>query len=228
MAYRKKADYILEHKPDILIVPECEHPDKMRFAKETLQPTGVVWRGTNTNKGLGVFSYSGYKLKLLSEHNPSLRTILPIKVWKGSTNFILIAVWAYNPSDKVYNYIGQVWKAIHHYEKILKSKKIIVAGDFNSNCIWDKLNRKTNHSMVVEKLKLLNITSAYHHRLGMQQGLEAHPTFYLYRHQNKPYHIDYCFASNQLMNKISALEVGSYEKWRMYSDHSPLMVSFDL
>jgi exodeoxyribonuclease-3 len=227
MAYRKKADYILEHKPDILIVPECEHPDKLRFAKETLQPTGVVWRGTNTNKGLGVFSYSGYKLKLLNEYNPRLRTILPIKVWKGSTNFILIAVWAYNPSDKGYNYIGQVWKAIHHYENILKSKKIIVAGDFNSNCIWDKLNRKTNHSMVVEKLKLLNITSAYHHRLGMQQGLEVHPTFYLYRHQDKPYHIDYCFASDQLMNKISALEVGSYEKWKMYSDHSPLMVSFD-
>jgi exodeoxyribonuclease-3 len=80
---------------------------------------------------------------------------------------------------------------------------------------------------VVEKLKLLNITSAYHHRLGMQQGLEVHPTFYLYRHQDKPYHIDYCFASEQLMNKISALEVGSYEKWKMYSDHSPLMVSFD-
>jgi hypothetical protein len=31
MAFRKKADLILAHKPDILIVPECEHPDKLNL-----------------------------------------------------------------------------------------------------------------------------------------------------------------------------------------------------
>jgi exodeoxyribonuclease III len=31
MAFRKKADFILTYKPDILIVPECEHPDKLLF-----------------------------------------------------------------------------------------------------------------------------------------------------------------------------------------------------
>ena len=31
MAFRKKADFILTYKPDILIVPECEHPDKLKF-----------------------------------------------------------------------------------------------------------------------------------------------------------------------------------------------------
>ncbi len=28
MAFRKKTDFILAHKPDILLVPECEHPGK--------------------------------------------------------------------------------------------------------------------------------------------------------------------------------------------------------
>ena len=41
MAFRKKADFILTHKPDILIVPECEHPDKLKFNKETPLPSDV-------------------------------------------------------------------------------------------------------------------------------------------------------------------------------------------
>jgi hypothetical protein len=36
------------------------------------------------------------------------------------------------------------------------------------------------------------IESVYHKYFEQQQGKEAHPTFYLYRHQNKPYHMDYC------------------------------------
>jgi exonuclease III len=27
MAFRKKADWILQYEPDILIIPECEHPE---------------------------------------------------------------------------------------------------------------------------------------------------------------------------------------------------------
>jgi hypothetical protein len=32
MAFRKKADFILTYNPDILIVPECENPDKLLFS----------------------------------------------------------------------------------------------------------------------------------------------------------------------------------------------------
>ena len=56
MAFRKKANFILTHKPDILIIPECEHPDKLKFEKGTPLPTAIFWYGTNLNKGLGVFS----------------------------------------------------------------------------------------------------------------------------------------------------------------------------
>jgi exodeoxyribonuclease III len=38
MAYRKKAGFILKHQPDIVIVPECEHPDKLKFNKDTPAP----------------------------------------------------------------------------------------------------------------------------------------------------------------------------------------------
>ena len=65
MAFRKKADFILSYKPDILIVPECEHPGKLKFNRNTPVPTDILWNGTNQNKGLGVFSYSKYKFRLL-------------------------------------------------------------------------------------------------------------------------------------------------------------------
>ena len=185
MAYRKKAGFILTHKPDILIVPECEHPDKLKFNTDTPIPTDILWYGTNQNKGLAVFSYSKYKFRLLDIHNPDLKTILPIAVTGGSSDFTLFAIWAYNPQDTDYMYIGQVWKAIHYYESILKDKNIILAGDFNSNVIWDKLHRKISHSMVVEKLSSLNIFSTYHTHLNLAQGVEEHPTYFMYRHQNR-------------------------------------------
>lgn len=227
MAFRKKAEFILSHQPDILIVPECEHPDKLKFSAGTPLPGNILWYGTNQHKGLGIFSYGRYKLKLLDIHDDSIKTILPIAVTGGAINFTLLAVWAYNPMDKDYNYIGQVWKAIHRYEHLLKKKNIIIAGDLNSNVFWDKLNRKSNHSMVVEKLKGSNIHSTYHAHFNLEQGKEAHPTFFLYRHKGKPYHIDHCFASGNLINKLKSVEIGSYKDWLAHSDHSPVIVSFD-
>jgi len=70
MAFRKKADLILAHKPDILIVPECEHPDKLKFNEQTIKHNDILWFGTNQHKGLGIFSYGEFTLKLIKTHNP--------------------------------------------------------------------------------------------------------------------------------------------------------------
>ena len=60
------------------------------------------------------------------------------------------------------------------------------------------------------------------------QGEEAHPTFYLYKQKDKPYHIDYCFASKDLAERLYDLEIGSYEQWIKYSDHVPMIFTFSL
>ena len=225
MAYRKKASLVMKLNPDLVIVPECEHPSKL---KNLADPSGVIWQGENLNKGLGVFSYHGYSIKLLHTHNPAIKNILPIAVSKGSINFILLAIWAYNPIDKDYNYVGQVWKAINFYEGLLKNKNVIIIGDFNSNVFWDKLKRKTNHTMVVEKLAALNIFSTYHLHQSLKQGKEQHPTFFMYHHENKPYHIDYCFASADLLQNLQSVEIGKYQDWVEYSDHTPIIATFKM
>src|SRR3954462_2147277 len=108
MAFRKKAQFILAHQPDILIVPECEHPDKLRSDPGMQIPTDMLWFGTNKNKGLGIFSYSGFRFKLLRDHNPDLKMIIPIAV-TGAEEFTLYAIWANNPDDPDGQYVEQVW-----------------------------------------------------------------------------------------------------------------------
>lgn len=195
MAFRKKAHLILAYKPDILIVPECEHPEKLIFPEDTRKPADILWFGKNKNKGLAIFSYSNYRFKVLDNHNQSLQMIIPITVTGGQFTFNLFAIWANNPTDRDGQYVEQIWKAIHHYDSLLTDTKTILVGDFNSNKIWDRKRRQGNHSNVVKFLEDKGIFSSYHFYYKQVQGKEEHPTLYMYRHKDKPYHIDYCFVS---------------------------------
>ncbi|HEX2608868.1 MAG TPA: endonuclease/exonuclease/phosphatase family protein [Flavisolibacter sp.] len=228
MAYRKKAFLLSEYKPDIVVVQECEHPDKQLMADNPVTPASALWFGQNLNKGLGIFSYSDWKLEALDTLNDSFRTIVPVAVTRGKSRFTLFAVWANNPNDREGPYITQVWKALHHYKHLINPGKTVLIGDFNSNTIWDKPRREGNHSTVVQRLKEKGISSVYHKHFKQKQGLEAHPTFYLYRHLEKPYHLDYCFASKDLMRRLQLVEVGDHAFWCRFSDHVPVMVTFDL
>ena len=80
MAFRKKTAHILACKPDILVVPECEHPDKLKLNEGMAQPADILWFGENKNKGLGIFSYSRFRFKLIETHNPQFKMIIPIAV----------------------------------------------------------------------------------------------------------------------------------------------------
>jgi len=225
MAFRKKASLVISQSPDILIIQECEHLDKIVFNNDLPRPTDACWFGTNPNKGLGVFSFGQYRLKLRRTHNPDLKLIVPFIVSGGENDLYLYAIWANNPDDPDGQYVEQVWKALQHYR--IKNKGTLLAGDFNSNTIWDRKYRIGNHSHVVERLAKQGITSCYHRHHGQKQGSEAHPTFYLYKHLDKPYHIDYCFASSDLAEKMRSVEIGRFEDWMKYSDHVPVMILFD-
>ncbi len=226
MVFRKKAPHILAHRPDILIVPECENPEKLKFHESTPLPDDMLWHGDNPHKGLGVFSYGYHRFELLDCHEPTFKNILPIRVTGGKFDFLLFAVWANNPTDKEGAYVTQIWKALKHYEKLLPGNESVWIGDFNSNTIWDKPRREGNHSALVKKLENHGICSSYHKFHGELQGKETQPTLYMYRHKDKPYHIDYCFASAAFTEKLENVAVGTYDDWKMHSDHKPLFVDF--
>jgi exonuclease III len=228
MAYRKKAGLLLAHKPDIVVIPECEHPDKLKFETGIPIPNDVFWFGNNHHKGLGVFSYGNYKFRINDTHNPDFRTILPLTVTNHKLEFTLFAIWANNPTDKGLEYVGQIWKAINHYSELLKNKKTILVGDFNSNTNWDKPKREGNHSTVVDFLAKRGIHSTYHKFHNQTQGKEKHDTWFMYRHKDKPYHLDYCFASDDFIKRMSKVEIGRHKDWCKHSDHTPVIVTFDI
>jgi len=134
MAFRKKYKYILSYKPDLLIVPESEHPENF---KDTFY-SDVVWIGDNNKKGLSVFSFNNIKISLHKSYCDEFKYILPIEVIINNEKIInLIAVWAQNDyEDPKRRYIGNVWCALNHYKDLLETS-IIIAGDLNWNVIWD-------------------------------------------------------------------------------------------
>jgi exodeoxyribonuclease III len=83
MAFRNKMQFILPYKPDVLIVPECEHPGKFNFTSDIPNYTCFEWFGTNHNKGLGVISFGSFRLKVLTIHNPLFKIVVPIEVTGG-------------------------------------------------------------------------------------------------------------------------------------------------
>lgn len=227
-AFRKKADLILALHPDILIVQECEHPDKYVYNPGNKKPDSQNWYGDSRHKGVCILSFSDYKIELLPDFNPEFRYILPFRVTGNGQSFTLMAIWAMsNKENYEARYIGQVWLAINYYAELLRGDTILI-GDFNSNKIWDYKARVGDHSDVVNKLANYNIQSTYHRHFEIEQGKEKHPTFFLQRNHNKPYHIDYCFASGIILEKVKNVEIGTYENWSAYSDHAPLTIDIDL
>ena len=219
---------ILSKRPNILIIQECENLEKIKFDDRNNQPSDLLWIWDNPNKWIWIFTFGNYKLSILDEYNHSIKYIIPISVVSESNHFILFAIWANNREDKDNQYIEQVWNAILYYEHILSDENIILIWDFNSNKIWDKKHRIWNHSDVVDKLLAKNIHSIYHTLHSQKHWEEFHPTFFLQRNLNKPYHIDYCFVSWNYYSKVSDFTIWNYDEWIWISDHMPLQIDFNL
>ena len=218
--YSSKAKLILIEKPDIVIVPECEDPVLFTFENDGIKPTDSIWFGDpEDDRGIGVFSYSNYKIKLLEIHNVKLKYVLPIEVTNEDFTFILLAVWTHE------TYTKQIWDAIKYYSDLLDGN-VIIAGDLNSNSKWDSKNKANSHSDLVKHLEGKNIFSLYHLFTDEIQGKETIPTFHWYHHEDKPFHIDYCFASTNFADRLLNLEIGKFKDWSKYSDHMPLIITF--
>jgi hypothetical protein len=103
--------------------------------------------------------------------------------------------------------------AVHFYSDLLNYENVILAGDFISISIWDRVNRIYNHTNLVNYLKSKNILSAYHEFYNQTQGQEKDKTLYNQRKIDRPYQIDFCFASLNLIDKFNNVEIGAFEKW---------------
>lgn len=233
MALHRKTDALLALNPDIAIISECAMPEVLRahdqYGWMTSEP---VWIGENRNKGLAVFTFNGYTARLHEPYHPTLGYIAPVHI-DGPLPFNLLAVWAQNASAGLTrkHQLGPLRRALGKYREFLTTRDAVVAGDFNSNAIWDKPGWRINHMTKVAIFEGLGLHSAYHRITGEEQGKETTPTLYWRdrRRDGPTYHIDYAFLPKQWFASVTDFSVGSFDDWcgNGLSDHVPLCVEID-
>ena len=209
--FREKFRDIHTLDADIYVIQECENPAESTNVEYKKFAQNYLWIGEHKNKGLGVFAKSGISLTENDWPKYCLRNFLSIRVNEA---FDLVAVWACKPYIEEY-YIYQSIN-ISNY-----NKNTIIIGDFNSNAIWDKKHCTRTHSAIVQQLDKIGLCSAYHYQTNEAQGNELTPTFYLYRHPDKGYHIDHCFISSKNLRNYCILQSVD---WLEKSDHIPILL----
>ena len=214
-AFDRKVPLLDRLAADIAVVQECARP-----ACES--PT-CLWFGDNLRQGLAVRARPPYRLKALPPLRDVPKYVIPIAV-SGPRRFTLLAVWMLG-KPQAHPYVEGAIRAIEMYRELIASSPTVVLGDLNSNTIWDHQHKPhLSHSGLVARLAELGLVSAYHHYRAEPHGRETKPTFYFQWKKERPYHIDYCFLPRKWARHGLRVQVGSYETWRSWSDHRPLVV----
>lgn len=234
-ALRKKIEELDALNADVYVVQECEDPSQSTAAFKDWAGD-YLWIGTSKYKGLGVFPKNGNTVRaadwfgtfsqsgITNSSQGSRWTTAELKLFLPfvlNDEYLLLGVWTKADGAEVFQYIGQLWKYLQIHKNQLQRNKTILLGDLNSNQIWDKPDRWWNHSDVVEELAAIGLQSVYHLQTKEPQGQETTPTFFLQRNLNKAYHIDYVFASGDLLQHCK-IEAGNSNEWLRVSDHVPV------
>jgi endonuclease/exonuclease/phosphatase family metal-dependent hydrolase len=216
-ALRRKLAQVDRLNADILIIQECEDPARSNdLGYRNWAGAAFSWIGDSASKGLGLFYRTGFSVASLGWPHAA-RYFLTQRI----EGLPVCAVWAHRSKNDNRHYIGQIAKALDTPATWLRDPACIVAGDFNSNPVWDRPRKFWGHTPTMERLETSGLRSAYHTHFGLAQGGEEHPTFFLQRSLAKPYHLDYILTGKAW--HIKAVHVGAPDDWLSYSDHMPLL-----
>jgi len=215
MAYAAKQQAILSFEPDAVILQECSQRDVKASGA-----TFFHWVGTNPHKGLAVLGFGNHVYSIDASSTNTIPWFIPLRI--DDMQLHILAVWSH-VKTKQERYVRLTHQAVDHYQSFLEKGSTIIMGDFNSNTIWDRNYSRQSHTALVEKLAQLSLSSIYHHQTQEIQGKETQATFYLYRHTDKAYHIDYAFISKALLAQTHLL-IPDPPLWLTRSDHLPLIL----
>jgi exodeoxyribonuclease III len=217
MAFARKSSAFFATLPDIALIQECSAKDADAASG---QGYSCLWFGSNSTKGIAVLYKPEWQIRPMAQ--PDHKWIVALEV-KGTEAFTLIAVWSWVQVSNLQGYVSCVRNALSSHPEWFGHGPVVMAGDFNSNCRWDNLT-EGGHTTLVAELAELGLVSGYHAYHREEQGAETNPTFHLYRHLDKPFHIDYIFVPNEWADRVSKCEVGRPQQWTSHSDHCPIII----
>ncbi len=200
---------------DVLILQEAARPAEV-------SPTDdAVWLPINGRYGVAIVTRNGYTVR------PSAgpRGLVACRAAEigGRAAFGLLAVWTHQS----HGYIAGLAADLRRARNWMAGRPVVLAGDLNSNAIWDRASRPVDHSRVVARLaEEFGLVSAYHLARGVKQGEEPEPTYYWQWNEAHPFHLDYCFVPAGW--RVQAVTVGGFAEWAGVSDHRPVVVDVKL
>ncbi|HYT07310.1 MAG TPA: endonuclease/exonuclease/phosphatase family protein [Rugosimonospora sp.] len=223
MALQKKYQGFLTLGADLMVIQECSQA----FIEQINRSEGwsSAWFGNNPNKGLAVLVRAPW---LIREAQALKLKWAGRLVIDGRESIELFPVWACKGDSPAEEYVGQIHLLLDMIEQTGLSPLAIVAGDFNSNSIWDSDYGIKNHSSAVDRFRKLGLESAYHVFSGDPQGSERYKTHWNMKKKDAAYHVDYAFLSRPLLPRLREVVVGRCDDWLSLSDHSPVLVELDL
>ena len=177
----------------------------------------AIWRGDDPLLGSAVVSTSpALPIEALAI-SPLHSTVVPVVV-EAERPFVFVSVWTHPKYHEV------AWDAMRACaaEADRLGMPVVAAGDFNvSPGVGGQEHTAPRFRDRVRDE--LGLVSAYHHFTGEAFGEEASATYYHQWKQSSPFHIDYCFLPEAWLDRLTRVEVGSFEDWTQ-SDHRPLTV----
>lgn len=219
-AYSRKAPMLDALAPDVAVLQEVARP------RDDAEAARIAWRGDNPHQGMAVLARGAWTVEPLPPEPDVPRYALPLRV-RGPRPFQLLSVWA--QTQKGHRYVEAVVAAVHAYRDRIAAEPTVLAGDLNSNAVWDhRYRRDRNHTALVGMLAELGLVSAYHAFHGEAPGAERQPTFYLTWNEGRPFHLDYCFLPAAWLPAVRGVHVGGFHAWRGCSDHRPVTVDLHL
>ena len=142
-ALRKKLDALKALNADICIIQECEDPSKSTDTVYQEWAQYSCWIGDRKDRGLAIISKNDIGLQTLGWPSNGCKLFLPCSTHLGLN---ILGVWTKSSSVRSKAYIGQLWNYLKFNEAALTSAPVMIAGDFNSNALWDQRYPRGNHS----------------------------------------------------------------------------------
>lgn len=215
----RKWDLLTGLAPDVAVLSEVAQAPRRLSASLLDRPPEWHWVGRHPAKGLAVATFGG---------GPS-GTLLPDASGRWSVGarhgrLIALGIWSC-PQDG--DYAREVMRAVDAHERWLDpDADLIVAGDFNVDAAGALRRRSGLFERLRRHLARHGLASAYHAARGEPFGAETAPTYYHHRNRARPFHIDFCFLSPSLLERVCDVQVGHYEDWVEpgHSDHVPVVI----
>lgn len=198
----------------------CEVPEAAPAPTLTDADVSWSWVGDGSRKGLAL---AGFGIDLDPVPPPTGAGVLSTAA-AASLGVGVLGIWTMKPAGSTYG--AQVVATIEAYEPWLRTNSVIVAGDFNIAPGRSQDQRTGQLRRAFGLLGDLGYVSVYHHLTGDPYGEEQLATYFHRRHQDDPWHIDFCFVQKDVIERVTSFEVGTYGDWVAtgHSDHVPLIV----